>query len=90
MHTGVPTVAQWVKNPTSVHKDAGLIPSLTRWAKDLALLWLWSRPAATALIQPLAWEFPYAMGAAPKRPKKQQTDRMDIRPNLACTFFFFK
>ena len=28
------------------------------------MLWLWSRPAATALIQPLAWELPYAMGAA--------------------------
>ena len=26
-------------------------------------------PAATAPIQPLAWESPYAMGAALKRPK---------------------
>ena len=31
---------------------------------DLALLWLWRRPAATAPIQPLAWEPPYATGAA--------------------------
>ena len=36
----------------------------------LALLWLWSRPAATALIGPLAWELPYATGAALKRQKK--------------------
>ena len=36
---------------------------------DLALLWLWRRPAAAALIQPLAWELPYAAGAALKRPK---------------------
>ena len=35
-----------------------------------ALLWLWRRPAATALIQPLAWEPPYATGAALKRQKK--------------------
>ena len=34
------------------------------------MLWLWSRPVATAPIQPLAWEPPYAMGAALKRPKK--------------------
>ena len=27
-------------------------------------LWLWCRPAAIAPIQPLAWEPPYAMGAA--------------------------
>uniref|UniRef100_A0A8D0RVC5 Cytochrome c domain-containing protein n=3 Tax=Sus scrofa TaxID=9823 RepID=A0A8D0RVC5_PIG len=30
----------------------------------LALLWLWRRPVATAPIQPLAWEPPYATGAA--------------------------
>ena len=37
---------------------------------DSALLWLWCRPAATVLIQPLTWEPPYAMGAALKRQKK--------------------
>ena len=31
---------------------------------------VWYRPAATALIQPLAWEPPYAVGAALKRQKK--------------------
>ena len=31
---------------------------------DLVLLWLWRRPAATAPIRPLAWEPPYAAGAA--------------------------
>ena len=29
-----------------------------------ALLWLWRRLAATAAIRPLAWEPPYAAGAA--------------------------
>ena len=36
---------------------------------DLALLWLWRRPAAIALIQPLAWEPPYAVSEALKRQK---------------------
>ena len=26
---GVPFVSQWVKNPISIHEDAGLIPGLT-------------------------------------------------------------
>ena len=40
-----------------------------RCGSDLALLWLWlwHGPAATALIQPLAWEPPYATGAALKK-----------------------
>ena len=37
---------------------------------DLALLWLWHRPAITALIEPLAWELPYAGGEALKKRKK--------------------
>ena len=41
-----------------------------RLGLDPALLWLWRRPAAVAMIRPLAWEFPYAVGAALKRQKK--------------------
>ena len=33
----VPVVAQRVKNPTSVHENAGLIPGLAQWVKDLTL-----------------------------------------------------
>ena len=39
---------------------------------DLVLLWLWHRPAAAALIQPLAKEFPCAIGAALKRKKEKE------------------
>ena len=39
------------------------------------LLWLWRRLAATAPIQPLAWERPYAMGEAPKRQKNKKETR---------------
>ena len=38
-----------------------------RCGSDPELLWLWCRPAATAPIQPLAWEPPYAMRMALKR-----------------------
>ena len=43
-----------------------------RHSLDLALLWLWSRSVAIALIGPLAWEPAYAASEAPKRPKTKQ------------------
>ena len=43
-------------------------------ARILELLRLWYRPVAIALIQPLAWEPPYAVGAALKRPPPQKKE----------------
>ena len=40
---------------------------------DAALLWLWCRPAAVALIRPLAWELPYATGAALKKREEKKS-----------------
>ena len=42
---------------------------------DPVLLWLWCRPVATALIRPLAWEPPYAAGAALEKAKKKRKDK---------------
>ena len=42
-----------------------------RFGLDPPLLWLWYRPAAVAPISPLAWEPPYAAGAALKSQKKK-------------------
>ena len=49
-----------------------------RLSSDPTLLWLWYRPVAVAPIQPLAWEPPYATGAAQetaKRQNKKQTKK---------------
>ena len=54
------------------------------WGSDMVLLWLWDRPAATALIQFLAWEPPYASGVPPP-PKKRIPFGNDT-----CPDFFIK
>ena len=53
--------------------DVGL-----RRGSDLALLWLRHRLAALALIRPLAWESPYALGAALKSKKKKEKEIVEM------------
>ena len=44
---------------------------------DPALLWLWRRPVAAAPIGPLAWEPPYAVGAALISKKKKKLKQIE-------------
>ena len=62
--------------PCSVGSESGIAVSCGVGHKcglDLALLWLWRRLEATAPIQPLAWEPPYAVGVALKQNKTKKT-----------------
>jgi len=40
--------------------------------------WLWRRPAAAVQIQPLAWELPYATGAALKSKRKKKKKGKEV------------
>ena len=51
-----------------------------RCSLDLALLWLWCRSIAVALIPPLPWESPYATGVALKKKEKEKVSEQ----NPAC------
>ena len=61
-------------NLTSIHEDE-VLSLASQWVKDPGLLWLWCRPAATALTQPLAWELPYATVATLKRHTHTHTEK---------------
>ena len=53
-----------------------------RCGSDPALLWLWYRLVATAPIRPLAWEPPYAAGAAQEMAKRQKTkNKKEVNKN---------
>ena len=47
-------------------------------SSDLVLLWLWCRPVATAFIQHLAWELPYAAGAALKKHTQKKDNKEEL------------
>ena len=46
-----------------------------RCGSDLALLWLWRRPAAVALIRPLAWGTSICCKRGPKKQNKRERER---------------
>ena len=85
---GVPVVAQqkwtWLASMRMQVQSLDLLSVLRIWLclelwcrlemlLDLVLLWLWCRSVAVALIQPLAWEHPYAAGVALKTKTSKQT-----------------
>ena len=63
--SSIPGQVQWVKDPVSCGVGR-------RCSSYLALLWLWCRLAATALIGPLAWEPPYGTGGALEKARKRK------------------
>ena len=70
----IPGLAQWITVTCGVghrHSIAVTCGVGRRHGSDPALLWLWCRPVATALIQPLAWEPPYAARVALEKAKRQ-------------------
>ena len=68
MRTQVHSLVRSVGYRSGVAMSRGVVH---RHGLDLVLLWLWHRPGATAPIQPLAWDPPYSMGEALKRPQKK-------------------
>ena len=86
---GVPIMAQWKRiwlaSMRTRVQCLALLSGLRIWhycevwcshrcSSDPMLLCLWCRPAATALIWPLAREPPYAMGVALKTQKIKRLD----------------
>ena len=58
-----------------------------RRGSDPVLLWLWSRPTAAALIRPLSWEPPYAVGAALEKDKKTKKKKKNLAVHGLCSCF---
>ena len=70
--SGVPIVAQWKQIQLGTMRlgvwSLALLSGLRIWS----CCELWYKPAAVALIRPLAWEPPHAVGAALKSRKNKQ------------------
>ena len=68
-----------------------------RRGSDPKLLRLWCRPAATAPIQPLAWELPYATGEALKsnnnnnnNNNNKEASERSLDPSTMCGHSFIE
>ena len=59
-----------------------------RFGLDPELLWLWCRPAPTALVRPLAWEPPYAIGAALEMAKKKKKKKKFVDKIIPLALLF--
>ena len=72
-------VSMRIQVPSLASLSGLSIQLATNCGLDAALLWLW--PATAALIHPLAWEFPYAEGAAKKKKKKKKKKKEKQKEN---------
>ena len=100
---GVPVMAQRLVNRTSSMRmwvrSLALLSGLRiciavgcglgrKCSSDPSLLWPWPRLATAASLRPLAWELPYAMGAALKKREKQnkQTNKKNRKKEFLWWF----
>ena len=94
---GIPVVEQWKRIQLGTMKLRVLsLASLSGlsiqhccelWCRsqgDLALLWLWHRPADVTPVGPLAWEPPYATGVALKSQKKKKKKKKSTLLEVVC------
>ena len=93
--TRVPIMAQWLTNPARNHEVADLIPGLTQWVKDLALLSAVVWVADTAWILcccGVGWQLQLRIDRYTGnlhmpwvRPWKRQKDKQTKHPNMIAT-----
>ena len=84
-------VAQRVTNPTGIHEDPWSRVAVScgvdhRRGSDLAVLWLWCRLAAAALIWPPAWKLTCAMDTALQNQKNKTTTHLWISPEVSSHY----
>ena len=86
----------WVRSPAllsglSIQCHCELWRRSQIWLRSGIAAAGWHRPAAATPIPPLAWETPYATGAAIKRKKKENWDQIFIiASEFKMLLWFFK
>ena len=79
----IPSLVEWVKDPEFPQAAVQVANVAGIWHHCGCGVgrWLWCRPAAAALIQPLSWELPYAAGVALKSKKKKKKKKKKFNKN---------